>query len=277
MCNSWKQVVCVVICLCVTIMTISGCSSIGAAKGVFFEEISKIPDGKALIYVYYPTHRYLGGHDWDLYVNGYKVVLMKKGGYFPLFISDSTVHFVAIGVGQNNVGVETDAILDVVEKGRIYYVRLKKNEGFSTKVNNSDGREEIKNCVLLKKKLLNKAKITEEKLTLNNFDGKMEISLNQKFTKAMYDFLSIGMTESAEKLKEVSLGDYAYVVEGYKTEPDDIVSLFFRIQGGLELDVFKATFEHKNRLKITISKRDMLIKSAIILIYQPSLDERYKL
>lgn len=54
----------------------------GCASGPRFEEMSAVPENKALLYVYREARMLGGAVPWEVFVNGKAIVSLTNGGYF---------------------------------------------------------------------------------------------------------------------------------------------------------------------------------------------------
>lgn len=118
-------------CLILCCAVIAGCSSLGQN----YTPIKSIPEGQALVYLYYPANEKIpgqapgSGHIFTISKADKIIVKMERGGYFPLFaesgeLSLSTkLAFKLLDAGALNVAAspKTDFTLQV-DPGKTYYL-----------------------------------------------------------------------------------------------------------------------------------------------------------
>jgi hypothetical protein len=123
---------------------LAGCATMGPA----YQEVTSIPAGKAVVYIYRPPGFVGSALSYLVYADQLPVVSLRNGGYLPYFSQPGTVHFSAM--------TETESVaLITVEAGGSYYLKGTVQMGLLMgrpklqQVPDGVGRIEIVKCKLL--------------------------------------------------------------------------------------------------------------------------------
>ena len=98
-------------------------ASLSAADGPKFTEETGIPEGKALVYIYFPVSYYPTRVVATVMANQKPVTTLEKGYYFPYIVSPGSIDFWATQSTEPSVKCITHVILDV-EAGREYFLHV---------------------------------------------------------------------------------------------------------------------------------------------------------
>jgi hypothetical protein len=98
-------------------------ASLSAADGPKFTEEPGIPEGKALIYIYFPKSYYPTRVVATVMANQEPVTTLKKGCYFPYIVAPGSIDFWATQSSEPSVQHITHVMLDV-EADREYFLHV---------------------------------------------------------------------------------------------------------------------------------------------------------
>lgn len=101
---------------------LTGCASL---QGPEFSKVTKIPEGKAVVYFYRPKAFFGGAVSYDIWLDGVNVpfVHVYNGGYFPYIANPGKAVFKAKTEAEKEVTIE-------VKAGQSYYVLCSVGVGF---------------------------------------------------------------------------------------------------------------------------------------------------
>ena len=98
-------------------------ASLSVADGPKFTEEQGIPEGKALVYIYFPVSYYPTRVVATVMANQKPVTTLEKGYYFPYIVAPGSIDFWATQTTEPSVKCITHVILDV-EAGRDYFLHV---------------------------------------------------------------------------------------------------------------------------------------------------------
>lgn len=98
-------------------------ATLSAADGPKFTEEPGIPEGKALIYMYFPKSYYPTRVVATVMANQEPVTTLEKGCYFPYIVAPGSIDFWATQSSEPSVKYITHVMLDV-EADREYFLHV---------------------------------------------------------------------------------------------------------------------------------------------------------
>ena len=98
-------------------------AALSAAAGPKFSEEPGIPEGKALIYIYFPKSYYPTQISATVMADQQPVTILEQGYYFPYIAAPGSIDFWATQSTEPSVKWIEHALLDV-EAGREYFLHV---------------------------------------------------------------------------------------------------------------------------------------------------------
>jgi len=98
-------------------------AALSAAAGPKFAEEPGIPEGKALIYIYFPPSYYPTQVAATVMANQQPVTTLKAGNYYPYITAPGSIDFWSSQSSESSVHYNYHVILDA-EAGREYFLHL---------------------------------------------------------------------------------------------------------------------------------------------------------
>ena len=98
-------------------------ASLSVADGPKFTEEPGIPEGKALVYIYFPVSYYPTRVVATVMANQKPVTTLEKGYYFPYIVEPGSIDFWATQSAEPSVQYISHAIMDV-EADREYFLHV---------------------------------------------------------------------------------------------------------------------------------------------------------
>ena len=134
--------------LFVTLLVLMGCAS-----GSKFTPMAKVPDGKALIYIYRRLNVSAIASKHIIFANGEPVTALANASYYPFLTSPGMVRFssrsLTISPLMNMVNSGDDLLTIPVESGHTYYVEFHIGDTFGPKmilVDAEKGTKRLQKC-----------------------------------------------------------------------------------------------------------------------------------